>query len=86
MIKAISFNKEACDFSHVRLHMSLSSWDEDEKEDALDSARGIIYDFYHSKYPKIDFGGESIIVKFINGKEIKIWNSEWAEITKNCKS
>ena len=27
--------------------MSLSSWDEDEKEDALDSARGVIYDFYH---------------------------------------
>lgn len=65
--------------------MSLSSWDEDEKEDALDSAIGVIYDFYHSKYPKIDFGGESIIVKFINGKEIKIWSSEWAEITKNYK-
>ena len=68
------------------VEMSLGPWDEDEKEDALDSARGVIYDFYHSKYPKIDFGGESIIVKFINGKEIKIWNSEWAEITKNCKS
>lgn len=67
------------------VEMSLGSWDEDEKEDALDSARGAFYAFYHSKYPKIDFGGESIIVKFINGKEIKIWSSEWAEITKNYK-
>lgn len=67
------------------VEMSLGSWNEDEKEDALDSARGVFYDFYHSKYPKIDFGGESIIVKFINGKEIKIWSSEWAEITKNYK-
>lgn len=35
MIKAISFNKEACDFSHARLHSGDAPWTNDDCHIAL---------------------------------------------------